>query len=100
LKISKKGETKIRIYKDEEGVPKGDALVSYLRPESVNLAITLLDETEFRPGYKIKVTEAKFEFKAGKKPSKKKPQRPKVDQKKYVLSFIHHDVPLTDFLIS
>jgi HIV Tat-specific factor 1 len=44
------GEPKIKIYRDEEGQAKGDALVTYYRPESVSLAIQLLDGTELRLG--------------------------------------------------
>ncbi|KAK3056235.1 hypothetical protein LTR09_002742 [Extremus antarcticus] len=44
------GEPRIKIYVDDDGQPKGDALVVFFRPESVQLAIDMLDETEFRPG--------------------------------------------------
>jgi len=39
---------------------KGDGYVSYLREESVKMAIDLLDGTEYRSGYVIKVTQAEF----------------------------------------
>jgi HIV Tat-specific factor 1 len=44
------GEPKIKIYRDENGLSKGDALVSYFKEESVPLAIDLLDDSELRPG--------------------------------------------------
>src|SRR5262245_46196675 len=44
------GRPKIKLYLDEAGKPKGDALVTYYRPESVSLAVQLLDGTEFRLG--------------------------------------------------
>lgn len=40
------GQKRVKIYQDEDGNVKGDALVTYFKPESVPLAIQLLDETE------------------------------------------------------
>lgn len=42
------GKPRIRLYKDEKGEFKGDALVVFFKPQSVEMAIMLLDETEFR----------------------------------------------------
>jgi HIV Tat-specific factor 1 len=44
------GESRIKMYEDEKGAFKGDALIVYFRPESVELAIQMLDDTEFRLG--------------------------------------------------
>jgi len=44
---------KIRIYKDELGQPKGDALVTYLKPLAVASAFDILDEADFRPPKKV-----------------------------------------------
>ncbi len=56
------GKPRVKLYVDETGTLKGDALIVYLREESVNLACTLLDETEFRPNSgKIKVQPAQRE---------------------------------------
>lgn len=57
------------MYTDEQGTFKGDALVVYFRPESVNLAIQMLDDTDFRFGEKgaegnMRVQPADFSFKA------------------------------------
>ena len=41
---------RIKLYTTKDGLLNGEALVTYLRPESVSLAIDLLDDTEFRPG--------------------------------------------------
>lgn len=60
------GEPKIKIYRDEKGQPKGDALVSYFKEESVPLAIELLDDSELRLGdntTKIRVQQAVFKEK-------------------------------------
>ncbi|KGG51486.1 actin-like ATPase domain-containing protein [Mitosporidium daphniae] len=51
---------KIKIYEGLDGRPKGDALVIYLKEESVHLAETLLDESMLRPGVKIRVQKATF----------------------------------------
>jgi HIV Tat-specific factor 1 len=54
------GNTRIKLYTDELGKPKGDALITYYRPDSVALAFTLLDGVEIRPGYPIKISKADF----------------------------------------
>lgn len=58
---------KIKLYrhKDESnmssGVLKGDASICYARPESVELALQILDENLFRDGATLSVQRAKFE---------------------------------------
>ncbi|MBE3044507.1 hypothetical protein IMZ48_18450 [Candidatus Bathyarchaeota archaeon] len=42
------GKPRIKLYNDEQGEFKGDALVVFFKPQSVEMAIMLLDETEFR----------------------------------------------------
>ncbi|KAI9271353.1 hypothetical protein BY458DRAFT_509754 [Sporodiniella umbellata] len=67
------GEAKIKIYKDDNGIPKGDALVSYFKEESIPLAIELLDESELRPGdVNTKMLVSKAVFKEKKGPVEKK----------------------------
>ncbi|KAF8975256.1 hypothetical protein BGZ46_009300, partial [Entomortierella lignicola] len=61
-----KGNPKIKLYTDKEGRQNGEGLVSYLRHESVALAIDLLDDTEYRPGVergRIRVQQAQFKEK-------------------------------------
>lgn len=41
---------RIKLYTNSQGQRNGEGLVTYLRPESVALAIDLLDNTEYRPG--------------------------------------------------
>lgn len=41
---------RIKVYTDTQGKCKGDALVIYLRPESVDIAIALLDDVQLRQG--------------------------------------------------
>src|ERR1700754_4108596 len=44
------GKPRIKMYEDDKGQFKGDALVVYFRPESVDLAVQMLDDTDFRLG--------------------------------------------------
>lgn len=64
-------EYKVKLYKDKEGNLKGDGLCCYLKKESVELAVRLIDETEVR-GYKLHVEAARFELKGAYDASKKK----------------------------
>lgn len=41
---------RIKMYRDKDDKFRGEALVVFFRPESVPLAIQLLDETDFRIG--------------------------------------------------
>ncbi|WVQ75407.1 hypothetical protein IAR50_005028 [Cryptococcus sp. DSM 104548] len=50
LLIDDEGNPKIKMYYDDEGVFKGEALVTYFKEGSVDLAITLLDDTELELG--------------------------------------------------
>jgi HIV Tat-specific factor 1 len=64
-----RGKPRIRLYRNEDGTLKGDALVIYFRPESVNLAIQMLDDSPLRIGAKtgagcIHVQAADFSYKA------------------------------------
>ncbi|XP_054435528.1 17S U2 SnRNP complex component HTATSF1 [Pteronotus mesoamericanus] len=64
-------EFKVKLYKDNQGNLKGDGLCCYLKRESVDLALKLLDEDEIR-GYKLHVELAKFQLKGEYDASKKK----------------------------
>ena len=55
----------IKLYTDEEGKPKGDALITFFRPESVQQAFALLHEAFIRPGFKVLIEEAKFKLEPG-----------------------------------
>ncbi|EEP81077.1 conserved hypothetical protein [Uncinocarpus reesii 1704] len=73
---------RIKMYTDENGKFKGDALVVYFRPESVNLAIQMLDDSDFRlgetgPQGKMKVQQADFSFKAQQEAPQKQNTRDK-----------------------
>lgn len=55
----------LKLYRDEEGQLKGDGLVTYFREQSVPLALTILHETDLRPGHPIHIEEAKFKLEPG-----------------------------------
>lgn len=79
------GEPKIKIYRDENGVSKGDALVSYFKEESVPLAVNLLDDTELRPGdSSTKLNVQKAVFKEKEPVEKKKSTTGKLKAKKNI----------------
>ncbi|KAF7860659.1 hypothetical protein EAF04_008178 [Stromatinia cepivora] len=42
------GKPRIKLYTDEKGEFKGDALIVFFKPPSVQMAIMLLDDTDFR----------------------------------------------------
>jgi HIV Tat-specific factor 1 len=49
------GEKRIKVYTEKDGAKKGDALISYAREESLDLALEHLNESEIKPGFKIHV---------------------------------------------
>mmetsp|Transcript_45279 Transcript_45279/g.73742 ORF Transcript_45279/g.73742 Transcript_45279/m.73742 type:complete len:511 (-) Transcript_45279:181-1713(-) len=71
------GKPKIKLYMDSNGVPKGDARVAYLKEPSVDLAVSILDGSEIRPGINISVTKAVFQQKGEAYVKKDLPKRPK-----------------------
>lgn len=55
------GGAKIRIYLDDLGLCKGDALITFANHASVELAVQFVHEFELRPGCRICVQQADFE---------------------------------------
>ncbi|KAJ8674530.1 hypothetical protein QAD02_005792 [Eretmocerus hayati] len=84
LARDEKGKDKLKLYTDAEGEPKGDARCTYIKIESVNLALTILDGWDIR-GKKLSVQRAKFQLKGeynpALKPKRKKNQKER--QKKF-----------------
>ena len=81
-----RNQLKIKLYRDDLGMPKGDGRCCYIKLESVQLALEILDGYLFRD-HTIKVERAKFSLKGqydpSKKPKKKKSnKRDKEKQKK------------------
>ncbi|KAI9373082.1 hypothetical protein BJX61DRAFT_533477 [Aspergillus egyptiacus] len=63
------GRPRIKMYTDDDGKFKGEVLIVYFRPESVNLAIQMLDDSDFRLGVTgplgpMRVQPADFSFKS------------------------------------
>lgn len=42
------GAPRIKLYEDSQGKFKGDALIVFFKPQSVDMAVMLLDDTDFR----------------------------------------------------
>ena len=80
------GGPRIKMYEDDKGQFKGDALVVYFRPESVNLAIQMLDDSDFRLGTegpmgRMRVQAADFSYKSQQEAPEKKSKK---DQTKII----------------
>ncbi|XP_018046664.1 PREDICTED: HIV Tat-specific factor 1 homolog [Atta colombica] len=75
-----KGKDKIKLYKDGNGEPKGDALCTYIKVESVDLALKILDGSQIR-GKTLSVQRAKFQMKGEYDPALK-PKRKKKDKER------------------
>lgn len=75
-----RGKDKIKLYKDGNGEPKGDALCTYIKVESVDLALKILDGSQIR-GKTLSVQRAKFQMKGEYDPALK-PKRKKKDKER------------------
>jgi HIV Tat-specific factor 1 len=53
-------QPKIKLYKHPDGTFKGDALISYWKEESVDLALELLNQSYLRPKILIHVEKVNF----------------------------------------
>lgn len=75
LMIGDDGGPRVKLYYDDEGNFKGEALVMYFKEGSVTLAVTLLDDTELEMGGgygNMKVKEADYEARATQKTNEDK----------------------------
>ena len=75
-------QPRIKLYIDDHGRFKGDALIVYFRAESVNLAVQMLDDTDLRPGSsgpagRMRVAAADFSYKTQKEAPAKQTDREK-----------------------
>ena len=71
------GKPKVKLYQNPDGTMKGDGRCCYLKVESVELALKLLDGLDYRGGRKIGVHRAQFKLKGEFDPTKKKKKRTK-----------------------
>ncbi|KZC03769.1 PREDICTED: HIV Tat-specific factor 1 homolog [Dufourea novaeangliae] len=74
-----KGKNRIKLYKDSNGQPKGDALCIYIKVESVDLALKLLDGSQIG-GKTLSVQRAKFQMKGDSYDPALKPKRKRKDK--------------------
>jgi HIV Tat-specific factor 1 len=93
------GRPRIKMYTDDDGKFKGEALVVYFRPESVNLAIQMLDDSDFRlgetgPQGPMRVQAADFSFKSQQEAPTKTSMR---DKKKIIKRTQKLNNKLTDW---
>ncbi|CAH8605019.1 unnamed protein product [Heterobilharzia americana] len=63
---------RVKLYKDQTGKPKGDGRCCYIKVESVELALKILDGMIYTPGYTIHVERAKFQPKGEFDPKKRR----------------------------
>ena len=110
------GAPRIKLYTDSEGKFKGDALVVFFKPQSVEMAIMLLDDTDFRvtaqgtPEGRMKVQAAEMSYKkvkydqegetgaaGGHQPEKKPPQKNHQDRQKIIRKTQKLDAKLADW---
>ncbi|KAL4936638.1 hypothetical protein BDV06DRAFT_216522 [Aspergillus oleicola] len=93
------GRPRVKMYMDDDGKFKGEALVVYFRPESVNLAIQMLDDSDFRLGVAgpqgpMRVQAADFSFKSQQEAPTKTSMR---DKKKIIKRTQRMNNKLTDW---
>ena len=74
---------KLKLYRDSNGEIKGDGRCSYMKLESVELALTILDGYEIRRGQKLKVEKAVFTQKGDYDPKRKKRKLTREEKKKF-----------------
>eukprot|EP00058_Branchiostoma_floridae_P027609 XP_002613100.1 hypothetical protein BRAFLDRAFT_125707 [Branchiostoma floridae] len=74
------GQPKFKLYRDQNGQLKGDGRCCYLKRESVDLALQILDNYEFR-SHTIHVEPAKFQLKGAYNPALKKKKKKQKKQK-------------------
>lgn len=96
-----RGQPRIKMYEDDEGNFKGDALIVYFRPESVNLAIQMLDDTSLRLGEaeKMRVQAADFSYKSQQeKPSgggNKRDQKKVIKKTQKLNKYMRHGISVS-----
>ena len=82
MRDSKTQKMKVKLYKEAgTDILKGDALCTYIRVESVELALNLLDGMDFK-GKKIKVERAKFQMRGMYNPTLKPKAKKRKEKQK------------------
>ncbi|XP_316330.5 HIV Tat-specific factor 1 homolog [Anopheles gambiae] len=76
MKDPKTHKLKLKLYREPDGTLKGDGLCHYIKIESVDLALKILDNYDVR-GHKIKVQRAEFQMRGEYNPTLKPKMRKK-----------------------
>ncbi|XP_050074075.1 HIV Tat-specific factor 1 [Anopheles maculipalpis] len=76
MKDPKTHKLKLKLYREPDGTLKGDGLCHYIKIESVDLALKILDNYDVR-GHKIKVQQAEFQMRGEYNPTLKPKMRKK-----------------------
>ncbi|VDM60079.1 unnamed protein product [Angiostrongylus costaricensis] len=74
---------KLKLYVNEDGQLKGDGRCCYIKKESVDLALSILDGYNLR-GKEVRVEKARFELKGEFDPSKKRKKLTNAQKKRYM----------------
>ncbi|UKZ79563.1 hypothetical protein TrVFT333_007321 [Trichoderma virens FT-333] len=90
------GAPRIKMYNDSEGNFKGDALIVFFKPQSVDMAIMLLDDTNFR-FLPSGTTEGRIRVQAADSSYKKTQQRNERDRQKIIKKTQKLDAKLADW---
>jgi len=99
------GQPRIKLYTDEQGQPKGEALIHFFKAPSVDMAIMLLDGTDFRIGNgqgsgKMRVQAADMSYKKSQQNDATEKERPKTslkDKQKIIKKTQKLDARLADW---
>lgn len=83
MKDPRTNKPKIKLYRTETGEPKGDGTCCYIKKESVDLALQILDGWDM-DGHKISVEKAHYELKGEFDPNKKKRKLTAAQKKKFL----------------
>lgn len=79
------GEKRIKLYRDENGKLKGDALIIYFKPDSVKLAIEMMDDTRLhfhdKLAIRVQIADRSYKRSSQEKPKLSKQQKTKLQKK-------------------
>lgn len=87
LHVGDDGKPRVKLYYDEDGRFKGEALIMYFKEGSVDLAITLLDDTELElgAGYgNMRVRTAEYDKTSTRKPEEQAEASSEQPEKKHI----------------
>lgn len=83
MKDPRTNKPKVKLYRTETGELKGDGTCCYIKKESVDLALQILDEWDWN-GHKVHVEKAVFELRGEFDPNKKKRKLTAAQKKRFM----------------